>query len=115
MGRFRLSEPAQSDIARALTASEQRFGLDARRRYRACISAALRRVAADPEGLSTADRSDLAPGLRSFHIRHSRLESREPPVAAPVHVLFYRQAARGLIEVARVLHERMDPARHLAP
>ena len=73
----------------------------------------MRRVAEDPEGRSTSDRSELRPGIRSFHIRHSRDESREAPVANPVHVIFYRVIQPGVVEVVRVLHDRMEPRRHI--
>jgi len=88
-------------------------GAQARIRYRALLTAALRRIAADPTGLSTVDRSELLEGVRSFHIRHSRTESREAPVRDPVHVIYYRAVEPGLIEIVRVLHERMEPSRHI--
>jgi toxin ParE1/3/4 len=72
----------------------------------------MRRVAEDPEGRSNSDRSELRPGMRSFHIRHSRDESREAPVANPVHAIFYRVARPGIVEIVRVLHDRMEPRRH---
>ena len=72
----------------------------------------MRRVAAEPEGRSTTDRAELGPGVRSLHVRHSRDESSETPVANPVHVIFYRAAQPGVAEIVRVLHERMDPRRH---
>ena len=59
-------------------------------RYRALLTAALRRIAADPQGRSSAERSDLAAGVRSLHIRHSRAESSEAAVGDPVRVIFYR-------------------------
>jgi toxin ParE1/3/4 len=34
-------------------------------------------------------------------------------VRRPVHVLYYRVAQGGAIEIVRVLHERMEPSRHL--
>lgn len=34
-------------------------------------------------------------------------------VKRPVHVLYYRIVAPGLIEIVRVLHERMEPSRHV--
>jgi toxin ParE1/3/4 len=74
----------------------------------------MRRVAEDPEGRSTSDRSELRPGMRSFRIRHSRGESHEAPVASPVHVIFYRVAQGGIVEIVRVLHDRMEPRRHVA-
>ncbi len=89
-------------------------GEAARVRYRGLLTAALRRIAADPQGLLTVDRSELFAGLRSLHIRHCRAESREAPVSQPVHIVFYRVAEPGLIEIVRVLHERMDPHRHMA-
>jgi toxin ParE1/3/4 len=90
MARYRLSDPAEADIATILRSSEQLNGKQARIRYRACLTAAMRRVAADSNGLSTADRADLLPGARSFHARHSRNESRQTPIANPAHVIFYR-------------------------
>ena len=34
-------------------------------------------------------------------------------MARPVHILYYRIIQPGLIEIVRVLHERMEPSRHL--
>ena len=113
MARYQLSEPAKADIAATLRTSEELHGKEARIRYRACLTAAMRRVAADPSGLSTVDRPEVAPGIRSFHIRHSRNESREAPVASPVHVIFYRVLQTSVVEIVRVLHERMEPGRHV--
>lgn len=113
MARYWLSEPAKADVAEILTRSEELHGKGARTRYRACLTAAMRRAATDPDGRSTVDRSELLSGIRSFHIRHSRDESREAPVANPVHVLFYRVTSPGLVEIVRVLHERMEARRHI--
>lgn len=113
MARYRLSEPAKADVAAILSRSEELHGKEARVRYRACLTAAMRRVAADPQGRSTVDRADLYSGIRSFHIRHSRGESREAPVANPVHVIFYRVLQPGVAEIVRVLHDRMEPTRHI--
>jgi toxin ParE1/3/4 len=113
MARYRLSEPAKADIAAILRRSEELHGKEARIRYRACLTAAIRRVAADPEGRSTVDRAELDPGIRGFHIRHSRDESREAPVASPVHVVFYRLISPGIVEIVRVLHDRMEPRLHI--
>lgn len=114
MARYRLTKSARRDIGSILMTSEQRQGHDARTRYAALLLAAMRRVAEDPEGPSTSERSELRPGIRGFHIRHSRNESREAPVANPVHVLFYRVTRPGIIEIVRVLHERMEPRQHVA-
>ena len=115
MALYRLSEPAKADIAAILKRSEALHGKEARIRYRACLTAAIRRVATDPKGRSTVDRADLDSGVRSFHIRHSGSESSEAPVANPVHSIFYRVLRPGVIEIVRVLHDRMEPKRHIGP
>ncbi|WP_371419906.1 type II toxin-antitoxin system RelE/ParE family toxin [Tardiphaga sp.] len=114
MARYRLSEPAKADIAAVLRTSEAMHGADARLRYRALLTAALRRIAADPASPASVDCSDLFAGVRSYHIRHSRSDSREAPVGHPVHVIFYRAQRAGIIEVVRVLHERMLPDRYMS-
>lgn len=114
MARFRLSDPAKADIASILRTSAARHGGEARLRYRGLLVAALRRIAADPQGRATRDRNDLLPELRSLHVRHCREESREAPVGDPAHVVFYRAAAPGLVEILRVLHERMEPGQHMS-
>lgn len=93
--------------------SEAMHGAEARIRYRALLTAALRRIAADPQGRSTRDRGELTAGLLSLHIRHSRAESREASVGDPVHVIFHRASEPDLVEIVRVLHDRMEPSRHI--
>jgi toxin ParE1/3/4 len=111
MARFRLSGPASADISSILRRSESQHGRDTRIQYRGLLAAALRRIAAEPAGPFTSDRSDVLVGSRSFHIRHSRHESREAQVLDPVHVIFYRGLEPGLVEILRVLHDRMEPRR----
>lgn len=114
MARYRLSGPAKADISSILRTSETQHGRDARIRYRGLLTAAMRRIAAAPHGLSTTDRDELLAGLRSLHIRHSRNESREAPVGDPVHVIFYRVVEPELVEIVRVLHDRMEPNRQMS-
>jgi toxin ParE1/3/4 len=113
MARFRLSRPAQADIANILVTSVERWGVEGRRRYAALLIAAMRRVAADPEGSATQDRAELLPGVRSFHIRHARGGAPDATARRPVHVVYFRPVEPGLIEIIRVLHDRMEPRRHL--
>lgn len=113
MARYRLTKSAKGDIDSILRTSEERHGHDVRIRYAALILAAMRRIAEEPEGRLTSDRGGLRPGNRSFHIRHSRDESREAPVANPVRAIFYRVIQPGLVEIVRVLHERMEAGRHI--
>jgi toxin ParE1/3/4 len=113
MARFRFSRPARDDLERILATSAERWGLEGRRRYASILAAAMREVAANPEGLTTQARPELAPGLRSFHLRHARSDDPNAKVRRPVHILYYRAISSELIEFVRVLHERMDFSRHI--
>jgi toxin ParE1/3/4 len=113
MPRFRIAQPAQSDLAGILMTTAERWGTDGRRRYARLLAAAMRAVAANPEGPLTQARNELSPGLRSFHVRHTRVNTAQAKVKKPVHVLYYRAILPGVIEIVRVLHERREPSRHL--
>jgi toxin ParE1/3/4 len=113
MARFRLARPAQTDLANILSMSVERWGAEGRQRYAAVLADAIRQVAAEPDGPLTKNRPDLRSGIRSFHVRHARRSARGARVRRPVHVLYYRVAQEGVIEIIRVMHERMEPSRHL--
>lgn len=113
MAHFRLSRLAEADLAHVLTVSAERWGMEAARRYASLLAAAMRKVAANPQGPATRARNDLHPGIRSLHIRHARRADAEVAVRRPVHILYYRAVASDLVEIIRVLHERMEPSRHL--
>ena len=112
MARFHIAQPAHGDLANILSTSAERWGAEGRRRYATLLAAAMRIVAANPEGPLTQARHELSPGLRSFHLRHVRADAPQAKVSKPVHVLYYRAIEPGLIEIVRVLHERMEPTRH---
>ena len=112
MARFRLARPARTDLTNILATSAERWGAEGRQRYAAILAAAMRQVAAEPDGPLTRKRPDLRSGICSFHVRHARRSAEGAKVRRPVHVLYYRVAEKGVIEIIRVLHERMDPSRH---
>jgi toxin ParE1/3/4 len=63
----------------------------------------MRQVAAEPDGPLSKKRPELRAGMSAgvARVRH------------PVHVLYHRIDREGVIEIVRVLHERMEPKRHL--
>jgi toxin ParE1/3/4 len=113
MARFLISRLAREDLSSVLAISAERWGNEGRHRYAALIAAAIRKVAAEPEGPLVRSRDELHRGVRSFHLRHARAANPTERVMAPVHVLYFRIVQRDLIEIVRVLHERMEPSRHL--
>ena len=72
MARFRISGPAREDLERILAVSLERWGEAGRARYEALLAAAMRAIVRAPEGRATRLRGEIAPGIRSFHIRHTR-------------------------------------------
>jgi toxin ParE1/3/4 len=113
MARFRLSRPAQMDVEGIFASGAERWGAEAGRRYAVTLATAMRQIASDPEGRVTRSRDELLPGARSFHLRHARVDDPWSRVRRPVHVLYYRALAPELIEIVRVLHERMEPSRQI--
>jgi toxin ParE1/3/4 len=113
MARFRLSLLARADLARILALSAERWGTEGKGRYAAVLAAGMRKIAAEPDGPTTRDRAELSRGMRSFHLRNARAGDTDVKMRRPVHVLFYRVAGPGLVEIVRVLHERMEPSRHM--
>lgn len=110
---YRLSDAADLDVDGILLETARRFGPQQRRRYAVLINAAMGLVAEAPERPGSRKRDDLAPGVRSFHVE---LAGRRRGAAA--HVLYYLVRQRHAdgsadILILRVLHERMDPARHI--
>jgi toxin ParE1/3/4 len=98
MARFRVAIPAQTDITNILATSAERWGVEGRRRYAVLLAAAMRMVAAQPDGPLTQARNELAPNLRSFHLRHARADAAKAKVKKPVHVLYYRPIQPGIVE-----------------
>jgi toxin ParE1/3/4 len=115
MARFRLSALACADIREILSTSEQRWGTQGGRRYAAVMVATMRTAAADPEGPLTRTRNEAMFGIRSLHLRHLRGKAGGAKVGRPVHRIYFRVVRAELIEIVRVLHERMDPIRHPGP
>jgi toxin ParE1/3/4 len=112
MARVRVAGPAQTDLASILAASAERWGDRGRARYARLLAGAMRLVATAPDGPTTRDRSDLLEGIRSLHLRHV---PGKHGVSKPVHVLYYRVAGPDVVEIVRVLHQRMEPSRHVIP
>jgi toxin ParE1/3/4 len=108
---YQLTEAAAQDVIDILRETGRQFGRLQSRRYGALIEAAIQMVAENPERPGSRQRDDLS-GVRSFHVE---LAARRRGAAS--HVLYYLRAhlddGREGIVIARVLHDRMEPLRHL--
>lgn len=114
MNRYRLSHAAQADIVAILAWSHEQFGEEARLRYEALISAAIRDVAVQPEGPGSTPRAELGDGVFSWHLAQSRNRSTGGVVHSPRHFLICRFDG-AVVVVGRVLHDSMELRRHIDP
>lgn len=108
MARYRLSTRSQRDLATILTTSLERWGPERQHRYARLLLATFEAAATDPRGPST--RPTAIRGVRCLHAKH--LPHQE--VKDPVHLVYFRVRA-SVVEIVRVLHERMDVERQLRP
>ncbi|HMR47648.1 MAG TPA: type II toxin-antitoxin system RelE/ParE family toxin [Arachnia sp.] len=96
MTNYRLTRAAQRDLSSIWDFTEERWGLRQAENYVNEIRAAIERVAVDPRRGRACD--DIREGYRRYGIGS--------------HLIFYVESAAG-VDVVRILHQRMDPTRHL--
>jgi toxin ParE1/3/4 len=112
--QFYVTGPARRDIAAILKWSLREFGMDASLRYRALIRQALLDIEADHERPGSKERPEIMIlGARTYHISLSRARATGARVKEPRHFILYRRREDGVVEVARILHDGRDLARHL--
>jgi toxin ParE1/3/4 len=105
---YEVTKPAERDIRAILRETLSTFGtwqLDA---YAQIIEKGMALVGEDPERPGSIDRSEIAPGVRLFH-----LELAANRRGAAAHCLYYTigRMSNGVIGtiILRVLHESMAP------
>ena len=114
IARARLAPAAIRDVREIRRWSENKFGKPAAKRYEALLLQALRDIEAEPERPGSKERPDvMIAGARTYHLAFSRGRVGGEKVHAPRHVVLYRHRTDGVLEVARILHDARDLARHL--
>ena len=96
MGRFILSPLAQSDFDTIWATSEANWGIDQAEVYTRLLWRHIETIATHPAI------GQACPEIRAGYYRYP----------AGQHVLFYRFVDGG-VDIVRVLHERMEPGRHI--
>ncbi len=96
MNSYRLTPAAQGDLSSIWDCTEEHWDVQQAETYLVEIRAAIERIADDPDRGRVCD--DVREGYRRYAIGS--------------HVIFYRSRTDG-VDVIRVLHQRMDPTRHL--
>jgi toxin ParE1/3/4 len=114
MMQIAIAPQARADIESILIWTAQHFGRQTMYRYRTLMQSAIEAVAANPELAGSAVRPEIAKDCRTYHLFHSRRAAgRGSRVRNPRHLLLYRVAATGVVEIGRVLHDSMELDEHL--
>jgi toxin ParE1/3/4 len=104
---FRLVGHAQERIDAILLESAHQWGLEAAQRYYGLILTALAVVGDNPTTAGSREVRRL-PGVRTYHLRSARrLVAPEQRVGRPRHLLVYRVAPNGIVEILSIVHDRM--------
>jgi toxin ParE1/3/4 len=97
VNRYVVSPRARADLEEIWDYTAERWGIDQAEIYVRLLQDAIETVADDPRKGRPCD--DIRAGYRKY--------------AAGSHMLFYRSAGAGGIDVVRILHGGMDFERHL--
>ncbi len=104
---YRIVGRAEDRIDTVVLESARRWGIAAAARYHRTIVAAMGAVGASP--LLPGSHEVLSvPGVRAFHLRYGgRFVPRAHRVREPRHLIIYRIAPDGVVEILSLIHDRM--------
>ena len=109
MWQHYFSLAAEQDIVEILIWSEENFGEFGRIRYEKLIVAAIRDLSENPERHGTQWRDEIVEKARLYHLMYSRKSvAVDQRVKRPRHFVLFRMVEEQQIEIARLLHDRMD-------
>jgi toxin ParE1/3/4 len=97
VSRYVLSPAAQADLEETWDYTCRRWDVDQAEEYLRELQHAIERAASNPRIGRACD--EIRPGYRKL--------------AAGSHTLYYRINSEGVVDIVRVLHQRMDVDRHL--
>jgi toxin ParE1/3/4 len=103
--RVRLGAAAEVDFANIIKWTAETFGARQSRVYRDTLVQAIVELTDGPDAAGSKSRDDIMAGLRTLHIARRGRRGR--------HFLMYRAVPNSMIEIVRILHERMDLPRHV--
>jgi plasmid stabilization system protein ParE len=111
---FRLVGRAEDRIDAVLLDSARRGGIEVAARYHRLIVAAMTAIG-NPPALAGSRQAPKVPGVWALHLRSARrLVAREHRVAELRHLVVYRMAPDGAVEILSLVHDRILMARAAA-
>ena len=106
----RLSAAAEADFRQILRWTVENFGSVQARAYADTLSSALKALNAGPDIIGVKERPEIGFQIRTLHVARNGRKGR--------HFIMFRVAdtpGSKVIDVLRLLHDRMELERHLPP
>ncbi len=104
----RLVAVAEQDYLEVVKRSAQDFGALQAEIYAETLEMAINALGEHgPEAVGAKQREEIGPGLYTLHAARQKRKAR--------HFLVFRVLDIRTIEILRILHDRMDLARHILP
>ena len=104
---YRLTRAAEGQIDSILLESARTHGIEAAGRYGLLLVTAMAALADDPALPGSVEVSRL-PGIRAYPARLGRMRVEAARrVREPRHLIVYRVASDGIVEVLGIVHDRM--------
>jgi len=100
-----LAQQAEQDFADIVRWTARHFGELQAQRYADTLVLAIEALAGGPDIPGIKTRDEIAPGIRTLHVARKGRKGR--------HFVVWRAVAPGVMNVLRILHDRMDLARHV--
>ena len=109
---YRLVGHAEDRIDAILLGSARRWGVPAAARYHRLILTAADAIGEAADSLPGSREIHRVGGIWTLHLRYMRrLAAAGDRIADPRHMIVYRTASDGVIEILSVVHDRMLLAR----
>ena len=97
MAKYDISKEATEDLYRIWEYTVDTWSEEQADKYYALIEIALNEIGSSPANAGVPY-DEISPGIRAYHVQH--------------HIIFYVIQNNGRALIARILHEKMDFARH---
>lgn len=110
--RLRLSDEANDDVDGIWHYTVTMYGFEQASNYIVLLRQAFLDIEENPERPSSRRHPELGPRVRSYRIELSKDRS-GTGIKTARHIVFYTLQHEDLVLVVRILHDQMDPLKHL--
>jgi toxin ParE1/3/4 len=105
--RYRLAKAAEDALVSIRIESIRQWGKVVANRYDRLLDQAIEGIAENPFALGSRE-IPRPPGIKVYHIKNSRHHvEREDRIGSPRHLIIYRVASDGVVEILGIIYDRM--------